>query len=237
MTIDQTTREQLLEARIRELEETSQDGFVGTFNPSDVDGLLAAPGKIMSTLSDEYGNGERVPIGKTIVYSTIDGEPRPINTNMLAKTLAKKIPGTNKRAFVHPDPETGWLPQTIPTYETGSVPCWFNPASPRFEQLHQIPGLTTFECASAKLASEFDAEQHVKNKHTRRYGMAMDYLERKEREDERAIRREEIAAMRALAGGSQRAAMPDIYACDADGCTRFFDSDQGLKIHKSKEQH
>ena len=236
MTVDQTTREQLLEARIRELEEASRDGFVGTFNPSDVDGLLAAPGKITSVLSGEYGGGQDVPVGKTIVYSTIDGEPRPINTNMLAKTLAKKIPGTNKRAFVHPDPETGRLPQDIPTYERGTVPCWFNPKSERFAELHRIPGLTTFECASEHLASEFDAEQHVKNRHSRRYGMAVDFLERKEREDERAIRREEIAAMRALAGGSRTAA-PDIYACDAAGCTRFFDSDQGLKIHKSKEQH
>lgn len=193
---DATVTEQLIEARVADLQESKDHGYSGTFNPgdSDVSQLIAAPGRITSTIGD-------APVGKVTVYSTQDGEPRVINTNMLAKTLKKKLPD-GKRAFVVKDPDTGMLSGPVPQYELGQVPCWFNPKSERYAEMSEVPGLKGFSCASEHLASEFDAEQHAKNRHSRRYQMAKDYLERREREEERAIRREEIAAMRALATGA-----------------------------------
>lgn len=221
-----TIENELIEARVEEIRTTRKHGIEASFDAGDLGGsIVNGVGKLISNEGD-----------KVTIVSTQDGEPREINTNMLAKTLKKRLPD-GRRAFEMVDPQTGKVTGYVPEYVTGTIPCWFNQNSPRFDELSAIPGLRGFTCDSAHLASEFDAEQHAKNRHTRRYRMALDYLERKEREDDRAIRREEVAAMRALVSAGRTPAVADevIYRCE--GCTRFFDSDQGLKIHRSKEQH
>ena len=180
--------DQLIEARVAQVRENRETGYESTFVPGDAEVAATGP---MTSVSNE---GDTV-----MIISTLDGEPRPIPSLMLAKTLKKKIPGTNKRAFEMVDPTTGIATGPVPKYEPGNIPCWFNPKSEQWAVLSEIPGLRGFQCASEHLASEFDAEMHAKNRHTRRYGVAKDYLERKEREDDRAIRREEIKAMQALA--------------------------------------
>ena len=180
--------DQLIEARVAQVRENRETGYESTFVPGDAE--VAASG----AFSVQSNEGDTVT-----VISTLDGEPREIPSLMLSKTLKKKIPGTSKRAFELVDPMTGIATGPVPKFEAGNIPCWFNPNSEQWAVLSGIPGLRGFSCASEHLASEFDAEMHAKNRHTRRYGVAKDYLERKEREDDRAIRREEIKAMQALA--------------------------------------
>lgn len=183
---------------------------------SEVDQVFAAPPTLQTNEGDTV-----------TVWSTDTGEPRQIPSLMLAKTLKKRRNG--QRAFETINPATGKLTGPVPEWTGGQTPCWFNPKSPRYAELSKIPGLAGFKCDSERLASEFDAEMHAKRRHDRRYAVARDYLDRKEREEERDLQRQSIAAMLQMAGGKAR------QTHDCDQCDRFFDSAQGLTLHKSKE--
>ena len=203
--------DQLIEAKIDQIKSTRNHEF-SVFTPGDSEVSQALEGgkmKLTSTAED-----------RAVIYDTETGEPREVLVNMLAKTLKKRRNG--KPAFSH---------EPVKEFKYGSVPCWFNPASPKYAEISKIPGLESFECASANLASEFDAELHVKHRHDRRYLRVKDYEERMERERNNDRQERQIAAMLAMAGGSKAA----VHACDIDDCPRFFDSEQGLKVHKGRD--
>ncbi len=94
----------------------------------------------------------------------------------------------------------------VKEHKLGSVPCWFNPASDRYEWISSIPGLETFSCPAAHLASEFDAELHARHRHDRRYLRVKDYEERREKQEAKAAQERQIAAMLAMAGAGRVAA-------------------------------
>lgn len=210
--------DQLIEARVAEIRETRDHGMTSTFDAGDIAEYAATKPTLKSNEGD-----------KVTIVSTIDGEPREIPSLMLAKTLKKKRPD-GKRAFEMVDPATGRLTGPVPEFIGGSVPCWFNPKSEKWASLQDIAGLKGFQCPSESLASEFDAEMHCKNRHSRRYGVAVDAFARREREEERALQRQSIDAMLKMAGGKT----PEIFTCRVDGCSRFFDSEDGRKIHEGK---
>lgn len=217
---NQAIEDALIEARIDEIKTTRDHGF-NIPADTEVGQHLAAPMSMTSTAAD-----------RAVIYDTETGEPREVLVNMLAKTLKKRRDG--KMAFsVTP----------VKEFRQGQVPCWFNPASAMYATVQDVPGLRGFTCASAHLASEFDAEMHAKRRHSQRYLMVEDWRQRKEREDTKALQERQIEAMMAMAranSGIPATANPapvNIFYCTAEGCGRFFDSDQGLKIHRSKEQH
>lgn len=222
--------DQLIEARVAEIREKRDHGFDvrAALGDTEVEGVAALPPRLTST-----EGGDRVT-----VLSKIDGEPRPIPSNMLAKSLKKRLPD-GRRAFEFVDPESGVATGVVPQYKLGEVPCWFNPKSPRFEQLQGIPGITGFTCASEHLASEFDAEMHAKNRHGRRYGVAQDYLARQARDEAMDLQRRQVEAMLKLAesrsGGESSAAPATIFYCEADGCPRFFDNANARNMHVSRD--
>lgn len=192
--------------------------------------------KAFSTGDQELGAAFAAPPtlqtneGDTVtVWATDTGEPRQIPSLMLAKTLKKRRNG--QRAFETINPATGLLTGPVPEWTGGQTPCWFNPKSPRYAELSKIPGLAGFRCESEHLASEFDAEMHAKHRHDRRYAVAKDHLDRMEREETRALQQRQIDAMLAMAGAGKAARQTH----DCDQCERFFDSAQGLTLHKSKE--
>lgn len=196
----------LIEARIDEIKTTRDHGFV--VSDTELNEHLAAPMQVTSTAED-----------RAIIYDTETGEPREVLVKMLAQNLKKRRNG--KPAFsVSP----------VKAYVQGSVPCWFNPASEKYAWVSSIPGLETFICNAAHLASEFDAELHAKHRHDRRYLRVKDYEERREKDEAKATQERTIAAMMAMAGAK---AADGIFRCDVDGCSRFFDSSQGLAQHKS----
>ena len=199
----------LIEARIDEIKTTRDHGYA--VKDSEANEYLAAPMKVTSRAED-----------RAIIYHRETGEPREVLVNMLAKTLKKKNPDGSRVFDVAPTKE----------YKPGSVPCWFNPNSERYATISQIPGLETFKCDSEHLASEFDAELHCKNRHDRRYLRVKDYLDRKERDDDRARQDRQIEAMLAMAGAKTT---EGIHACAVGTCTRFFDSDAGLRMHQNRD--
>ena len=199
----------LIEARIDEIKTTRDHGFV--IKDDEIDGNLAAPMAVTSTAED-----------RAIIYDTETGEPREVLVNMLAKTLKKKRDG--RPAFsVTPTKE----------HKLGSVPCWFNPASDQYAWISSIPGLETFECASAHLASEFDAELHAQHRHVNRYKRVKDFEERREKAAAKDAQERQIAAMLAMAGS--KAAEDGIFRCKVEGCPRFFDNDNARSTHQSRD--
>lgn len=201
----------LIEAAIDNIKTTREHGYV--LPDAEVGGYLASPAVLTSNAED-----------KAVIYDTLTGEPRQVLVNMLSKTLKKKRDG--QPAF-----------STTPTkvYQHGQIPCWFNPASDRFAEMQSVPGLQGFTCASAHLASEFDAELHVQRRHDRRYARAKDYLDRQEKVADRKIQERQIEAMMQMAGKSATTAAMTAYYCEVDGCSRFFDSSQGRAMHVSRD--
>ena len=169
----------LIEAKIDQIKETRDHGF-SIFNPGDTEVSAALEGRGMKLTSTD--------VDRAIIYDTETGEPREVLVNMLAKTLKKKRNG-----------QPAFSVAPVKEYVRGAVPCWFNPASPRYAAIRQIPGLENFECGSAHLASEFDAELHVKNRHDRRYLRVKDYEERMEKAADRDRQERQIAAMLSMA--------------------------------------
>ena len=208
----------LIEARIDEIKTTRDHGFA--VNDTEANEYLAAPMKVTSTAED-----------RAIIYHRETGEPREVLVNMLAKTLKKKNPDGSRVFDVSPTKE----------YKQGAVPCWFNPKSERYAAISQIPGLENFVCQSEHLASEFDAEQHCKTRHDRRYLRVKDYLDRKEREDDRARQDRQIEAMLAMAGAKAPelpplVSEPALFYCRVGDCPRFFDSEQSAVLHRAKHK-
>jgi len=214
--------DQLIEARVAEIRENREHGITAMFDAGGVAQYAANKPTLKSSEGD-----------KVTIVSTIDGEPRQIPSLMLAKTLKKKRPD-GKAAFAFVDPETGLLNRAVPEFVGGTVPCWFNPKSEKWDALQAIAGLKGFQCDSVSLASAFDAEMHAKNRHSRRYGVAMDAFARKEREEDRSIQKASIDAMLKMAGGNQTAPNFPVFTCRTEGCSRFFDSEQGRTIHEGK---
>jgi hypothetical protein len=207
--------DQLIEARVDEIRSSRDHGITAVFDAGEIGELVTGKPKLISNEGD-----------MVTIISTEDGEPRQIPSMMLAKTLKKRRNG--KRAFEMVDPETGRTTGPVPSFLGGTTPCMFNPKSEKFADLQTVPGLAGFVCQSEKLASEFDAEMHAKNRHTRRFQVAQDYFARKEREEERNLQRQSIEAMLKMAGGKRA-----IYECDS--CERFFDTEQGLAVHKGRD--
>lgn len=216
--------DQLIDARVDEIRATREHGITAMFDAGDISEYAANKPTLKSS------EGDRVTI-----ISTIDGEPRSIPSLMLAKTLKKKRPD-GKRAFELVDPQTGRTTGPVPEYVGGKVPCWFNPKSEKWDLLQEISGLRGFQCASESLASEFDAEMHAKNRHSRRYGVAQDAFARREREEDRAIQKASIDAMLKMAGGKAPEATPAsvVYGCEQ--CDHEpFPTRQGLLVHKGRD--
>lgn len=139
------------------------------------------------------------------LYNTETGEPVEVRVAFLAKTLMKRRAG-NKPAF-------STTPPPGKTYGRGTVKCLLHPEHPDYPKLAAI-GLVNKVCGggdapgstapAGALASEFDLELHMQHKHAREYATIKAYRERLEKEEEREMRRQEIAAMREVAAVAAR---------------------------------
>lgn len=210
--------EALVQANVERIISSGDTGFK-PFAPGD------------SEVADLVSDGGRMAFSSTakdrvIVYDTLTWEPREILVNMLAKTLKKQRNG--KPAFVYVPPG-----EPVPgKYVTGQVKCWLHPEHERRGMFDAI-GLQAIVCNSGKLASEYDATQHMQHRHRREYGVIRDHLDRIERDEERAFQREMLRQISERP--SEDLKVSSVYRCDALTCTRFFDSAQGLALHRTKE--
>ena len=181
MSFTDELSKQLLEAQV----ETLRSGGFKSFKTGDseIDAATEGGMGIMSTNDDR----------KTI-YDTATGEPRDIPLTMLAKTLAKKRDGR---------PAFSLAP--VREFVRGNVMCYLHPDHPDYPELAKI-GLGGKVCGggetnpAAHLASEFDRDLHMQHRHSREWAVLKEHRARMEREEDRRLRREEIEAMKSMAG-------------------------------------
>ena len=183
---EKAVEDQLIEAAVDSIKD--RGGF-SVFNPGGEVADFLEGGKMaqMSTAED-----------KITIYDTSTGEPRNILVNMLAKTLKKRRGG--KPAFSMKEEEA-------PVYARGNIICYLSPNHPDRDYYRSL-GINQ-ECTTLMkddtpvhadhLASEMDREIHMSHKHPRAWAIIQGAIAKAERDEELALRREGMAAIRALA--------------------------------------
>ena len=210
--------EQLIEAKVAEVKSTGNHGFsVFKTGDSEVDGAVEGGRMGFTTNAAD----------KVWVYSTENGEPREILVNMLAKTLKKKRFG--KPAFS--------LTPTV-EYRTGNKLCMLHPDHPDRELFVSL-GVTKIcgegtTAPAGKLASDLDVRTHMEHRHRREWLTIQEHFAQVEKQDDRD-RQDRLAEAMLAAVQSRSEPAVDIHACGIGGCKRFFDSSQGLAMHRTKE--
>lgn len=124
-----------------------------------------------------------------VLYRTDTGEPTPFPDFMKAVQLRKLGPD-GKRVFTA-------TKSRAPTFTRGSFLCFFHPEAPEAADVKAL-GITA-KCRSAHLGSEWAREQHASTRHRKEWASYQAMLERREREADRQERRDQTAAMLALA--------------------------------------
>lgn len=185
---EEALQEQMIEVAVAQAREKASSGF-SVFNPGGEVGEHLEGGRMGMTVSEDAA-------GTVTLYNTDTHEPVEILINMLAKTLKKKRHG--KPAFSIE--KTG-------EFKKGDVICYLSPNHPDREYYREL-GIHQ-DCATISkgdvvvsadhLASEMDREIHMQHKHTRAWNIILADQERREKEEDRELRRQEIAAMMELA--------------------------------------
>ena len=215
--------EQLIEAKVAEVKSTGNHGFsVFKTGDSEVDSSVEGGRMAFTTNAAD----------KVWVYSTENGEPREILVNMLAKTLKKKRAG--KAAF-------SLTPMV--EYRRGNKLCMLHPDHPDRELFVSL-GVTKIcgegtTAPAGKLASDLDVRTHMEHRHKREWLTIQEHFQQVEKQEDRD-RQDRLAEamLKAVESRSESLPFPDgtqIHSCAIGGCKRFFDSSQGLAMHRTKE--
>lgn len=197
------------------------------FKPEEIEAMLDN-GQV------EFKDGQIIAVGalqgETImkdvatatVYDTRTGVSSSVRVydgnNTLMKMLSKRDPETGRRIFSVQKPNI-----EPPKAET---PCWLNPNHPRFEEFRQM-GMPV--CKGSTLASEQDAEQHVKNKHRRAWELIQARDRQRKEDEDRAFQR---TLLETLVKGTQGASTAEATCPE---CSQVFASEHGLKVHVGRE--
>ncbi len=174
--------------------------------------------------------------GYTIVYDQISGRPSNVNNNWLRATLKvlrlNENTGKLERAFRLKPPKEMPPP---PSY-----PGWFHPDSPEHSTYRKMG----IKPCKKMLISEFDAEQHTRNKHRRQYDTVKDMLDREEKKEDRAFRKmmmERMSAaaappapMQVIESQADLDALPDIVATEEKRVPYVSDKDREATESKEK---
>ncbi len=209
--------DQLIEATVEEIKETRDTSLFRPFKSGDseVDNSLAES-KLVSTAED-----------RTIIYHIETGEPREILVNMLAKTLRKKSNGKPVFSMTPPDKKPF----------LGNVLCWLHPDHPDREEFDAM-GLQGRTCPKSTISSDYEAGQHMQHRHRREYQVITDYRESQRDEEMRNFQRQQMELLQKLAEkavGGNGGSAPQIFYCQLEGCTRFFDNAKALEAHGARD--
>lgn len=133
----------------------------------------------------------RVP---TTIYSLINGEPITLPRYMAEGVIGKRNPdGPGYMFTAHKE--------NAPEYKLGTVKCFLHPESTyRTSGILDAAGVQAFSCNSGNHPSDYAMEEVAKGKHRKQWAAVQAYLDRQERAEERAERKEQTDAMLALAG-------------------------------------
>jgi len=157
---------------------------------SDVDGALEGGALgVMPGMADD----------RRVLFDTLTGEPREVPVQLMAKTLAKRRNGAP--AFsISPSRE----------YVRGTVMCLLHPDHPDRGELAAV-GLGNAICGNGEtapagqLASEFDLLTHMGSVHKKEWAAISEFRTRRREEEDRQLRRDEVALLRQSITGSKRA--------------------------------
>lgn len=177
------------------------------------------------TVNVRYPNN--LPGQKVRIYDTRSGYSSDVLPYMLPAVMKMQWAAGglmySRRPTVSPPSGTSW--------------CFLNPEFPDRERV-MAAGVGHIRCSKpAPLLSVVHATRHAETRHGDSFKIYQGYIREQIEAEERQFRQMQMEVMRGQL--SQQASTPagNAFRCDAAGCARFFDSDQGLKIHKSKEQH
>ena len=222
-SIPQHLKEQIAQAQVETIQQEAE-----LFAPSDgeLSELIGGKGKV----THQHAAGT----GKMTLYDTSTGEPREgVNQYAVAKALVKKRDG--KPAFSL---------QPTKTFVRGQVMCYLHPDHPQREYLRGLGLDETQDCGygsdrppAAHLASEFDRDVHMEKKHGRPWKVIQANKTEMQRQEQLDMQREQMAAILALAGskGPTTEATAPVTAYYCRDCPRFFDTEQGLKVHEGRD--
>ena len=232
-----------MDAKIAELRELLSAAAPKQEKVAVENGEVAGITEAGFNVTHEYNTGplagRPVPKERQRIYATADGEPRDVLVYRLSDYLKRR----------HPDGTPVFSMAPTKPYITGGIKCVFHADHPLRPTLDAIGLAGTETCPAANLASEFHARRHAEIKHSERWKTYKEHLARVEKDEERD---RWAALLNATQGGrdpykttgetagriaAQHPDASDVQAhfCLAEGCTRFFDSDQGLRIHQAKE--
>jgi len=165
--------------------------------------------------------------GKTRVYDRETGVASDILNSRLKDTLKRRYPRDHPMAG-----RTVFLLTPLVEAPLGNVLCLLHPEHPQRAYLDSI-GLRNKFCYSAHIASEYDLDGHMRHRHSKEWAI-MERAKREAKDDEgRQLLRQQTELLSRMSGQPKDA--PVVYPCYEPGCTRFFDSAQGLRMHQTKE--
>lgn len=168
--------------------------------------------------------------GKTRVYDRETGVSSDILNSRLKDTLKRRYPRDHPMAG-----RTVFLLKPLVDAPQGNVLCLLHPEHPRRAYLDTI-GLRNKFCYSAHIASEYDLDGHMRHRHSKEWAiMERARQDDKDQEGRQLLRQqtELLARMSGQAIPEPSPSAPAIYQCPA--CPRFFDTPQGLRLHRIKE--
>jgi hypothetical protein len=145
-----------------------------------------APDGVVAVQSAITGNNYR------LVYHVETGSPSRVHFNMLPAQLKKKLPGSSKRAFTTTDP--GFRPKV------GSMICWLHEDHEN-RVIADSMGLPT--CKKSNIPSSYEVELHMRHRHQQEFRAFDQLTQTREREEDRQIQRETLAAMQRLGGATE----------------------------------
>lgn len=192
------------------------------------------PGGDMADVFDGGGFGVSSTSVYVPLYHSKTGVTSLVRANEAKRKCMEKLPdGT--RAFTTKPVNPAWKyeydplikgPRLVP--EMG-FKCYLHPESEHRQMCDEL-GLNSQECNKANLPTVFQQQAHMRSRHREEW-KTIEMHETRAREDRN------FNAMMALAGNRTEASTGSLnaYVCDMPGCSRFFDTAQGLTLHKSRD--
>jgi len=146
---------------------------------ADTDNSVGEGGMLVSDLETA---------GWTIVYHTVTREPSTINNNMLHAQMAEKLPDGTFVFTKEKPSRPAWR---------GSVMCFFHEDHPD-RPLYASMGFAA--CRKSTMPSEYEANEHMRNRHTKQWKAVEEQREIQERREDRELNRATLTALSASVG-------------------------------------
>ena len=115
----------------------------------------------------------------------------------------------------------------------GSSWCFLNKNHPDNAQVREM-GIVAQCSKPVPLLSVVHAERHAETRHSDNWKAYQRMLQERRDDEQREFQRLQLEVLRMQVAGNAGTAAPTVFACRMDGCARFFDTDDGRKIHESK---